>query len=237
MPEQQAIHAFKQERPQMKPTSGFFSWFKRNILFDSSFWSAIVLILYFCLMALEHIFLAHTGLLLFSVITIITNKAGIRYTAGKITAIGLIFTIIFFVSKIIGAHHYNIKYGIHAEYLNHSLTVWALVISLTVCVAFPVFSLGFTSSVKALIDKKLFQAFAKAIQACSFIIVWILLSHAYEEAKSFDTWPLAADSYLNSDCTAPPDTYTIRKNRQSCYRIQWNGIRNPALQEFASPKP
>lgn len=144
--------------------------------------------------------------------------------------------IALFLAKISATHHFNSKYGIYPEYLNHSVTAWTAVTACTFltlpllwnCLKFFLISLW---------EKWLLKSLKNGIYAIAFCVMWYFLAIAHDQAVKYDRWLLMLDAYSHSDCRPNQGGPTIRKNRESCYRFIWKFPAELEIQEYHSLKP
>lgn len=144
--------------------------------------------------------------------------------------------IALFLAKISATHHFNSKYGIYPEYLNHSVTAWT---AFTAC-TFLTLPLLWNCLKFFLIsrrEKSLFKSLKSSIYAITFCIMWYLLIMAHDQAAKYDRWLLMLDAYSHSDCRPNQGSPAIRKNRESCYRFIWKFPAELEIQEYHSLKP
>lgn len=143
-----------------------------------------------------------------------------------------------FIAKVSVIHHFNSKYGIYPEYLNHSVTVWTL-ISASSFLAIPILlnSLKFIIIAIATRSKGVFESLKNGIYACTFIVVWYPFIMAHNFATQYEKWFLILDSYGYSDCKTGSNSLALRKDNESCYRFTFHSPTQWEMEEYSSPKP
>lgn len=149
----------------------------------------------------------------------------------------IVSTLTLFVGRIFAVHHYNNKYGIYPEYLNYSVSVWALITAITVFIFFP---LGYWAFIfaKRTWDNNTFSNLLVNLSHCATcMLIWVAISYAYPYAEQYDAHLLLLDSYAYSDCNPPEGTAAIRKNDAACYQISWQPGLGFDLMEYPAPKP
>ena len=129
------------------------------------------------------------------------------------------------------------SHGIYPEYLNYSVSAWALIIACTIFIFLPLFYWFFVFA-KRTRDKNTFSnLLVNLSHGITCILTWIALSYAYPYAEQYDAHLLVLDSYIHSDCRPPAGATAIRKNDKECYQITWQPDSGLMLTEYPAPKP
>ena len=144
--------------------------------------------------------------------------------------------IALFLAKISATHHFNSKYGIYPEYLNHSITVWTAITACTFLIL-PLLWNCLKFFVVGLAEKSFFKSFKNAIYSITFIIMWYLLIMAYVQVAQYDRWLLILDAYSHSDCQPSRGGLAIRKNNEACYLFTFKMPIQLEMKEVPSVKP
>ena len=149
----------------------------------------------------------------------------------------IVSTLTLFIGRIFAVHHYNNKYGIYPEYLNYSVSVWALITAITVFIFFPLGYWAFIFAKRTWDNNTFFNLLVNLSHCATCMLIWIAISYAYPYAKQYDAHLLILDSYTHSDCRPPAGATAIRKNDKECYQISWHQESGLELTEYPSPKP
>lgn len=205
-----------------------------------SFWDAIAHLLFiiflYCSVSYGHYYLLLFAFLITSAFAFFWNwKAVIKKLKWTWTTF-VVSTLILFISRILAVHHYNGKYGIFPEYLNYSVSAWALIIACTVFIFFPIFCWVFIFFYRAL-SNKFTTSFANLSHCATCICIWCILGIGYFKAEQYDRFLLLLDSYQYSDCNTPSNTLAIRKNKTHCYQFIFNATHFIEMKEYSSLKP
>ena len=141
-----------------------------------------------------------------------------------------------FLAKIFAIHHFNGKYAIYPEYLNHSVTVWTIITASTFLIL-PILwdSLKFFEVARK--EQAVLKSFKYAIYGITLIIACGVLSMGYFVASQHDKWLLILDAYSYSDCNPVQGSLAIRKDNQTCYQFISHGVMQWEMDEYPSPKP
>lgn len=157
---------------------------------------------------------------------------------GLITAI--FSTIAYFLAKVSAIHHFNEKYGIFAEYLNHSATAWAGFVGTIFFISIPCFLLAlyfFFQSAKKRQLKEMIKGMELIVHCASCLWICTWLPPMYQIAEQHDKTLLYLDAYSHSDCNPPKNHVAIRKDQQTCYLIISKGVLDLQLQPYPAKKP
>ena len=149
----------------------------------------------------------------------------------------IVSTIALFAGRIFAVQHYNGKYGIYPEYLNYSISIWALVVAISTFTFIPIFYWSIVFTIKTYKNNKFFNMLKNISHCATCILTCFALSYAYPYAEQYDAHLLLLDSYAYSDCNPPEGTVAIRKNDAACYQISWQPGLGFDLMEYPAPKP
>lgn len=146
----------------------------------------------------------------------------------------------FFWAKVTATHHFNSKYGILTEYLNHSITAWAGFAGTIFLVSVPCIFLAtyfFFLAIKNRQLKEIVKGMELIVHCASCLLILAWLSPIYQMAEEHDKLLLLLDAYTHSDCKPPTNQLAIRKDHQNCYLILLESFPNLELQQYSSQKP
>ena len=149
----------------------------------------------------------------------------------------IVSTLTLFVGRIFAVHHYNNKYGIYPEYLNYSVSAWALIIACTIFIFLPLFYWFFVFAKRTRDNNTFSNLLVNLSHGITCILTWLAISYAYPYAEQYDAHLLVLDSYIHSDCRPPAGATAIRKNDKECYQITWQPDSGLMLTEYPAPKP
>lgn len=141
-----------------------------------------------------------------------------------------------FLAKISATHHFNNKYGIYPEHLDHSVAVWTVITACTY-LTLPILWYSFRFFMISRKELSLLKSLKYATHAITFVAMWWLLITAHNQAARYDRWLLLLDAYSHSDCNPSKPSVAIRKNNEACYRFIWKFPAKLEMQEYPSLKP
>lgn len=141
-----------------------------------------------------------------------------------------------FLAKISATHHFNNKYGIFPEYLDHSVTLWTVITACTF-LTIPILWYGLKFFIMSRKELSLLKSLKYGTHAITFAAMWWLLIMAHNQAARYDRWLLLLDAYSHSDCRPGQGSFAIRKNNEACYRFILKLPAELEMQEYPSLKP
>lgn len=144
------------------------------------------------------------------------------------------------MAKVSAIHHFNEKYGIFSEYLNHSATAWAGFVGTIFLISIPCFLLAlyfFFQAAKKRQLKEMIKGMELMVHCASCFLICTWLPPIYQIAEKHDKILLYLDAYSHSDCNPAKNYAAIRKDQQTCYLIISKGFLNLELQPYPSQKP
>lgn len=209
-------------------------------------WRAIIATSLFVgfLIFYQYFWLIWIGSFIFSVVIAIIERHQISQIIKENVFLGFATTLLsvmaYFFAKVSATHHFNEKYGIFAEYLNHSVIAWAGFVGTIFLISIPCSCLTIYFFFQALKNRQL-KELVKGMElivhtaSCLWICLW--LPPMYQLAEKHDKILLLLDAYEHSDCQAPKNHVAIRKDDKTCYLIVPKSFLELELQSYSSKKP
>lgn len=209
-----------------------------EILFDTlkSNWRTVVPIFlviayFYCLrMFSEYTWVILVCSFIFSFIVLITESKNISKIIKENIFIGLgisfLVAVIYFFSKVNAVNHFNTAYQISPEYLNYSVTAWAVIVSALLLIGISCFALFFCFAIQT--KKQGFKLFELVAHLFSCLLVFSWIAPIFHTLNTYDKNLLHLDAYLHSDCQTLENLPTIRKDNKTCYSfvhkniLEWN---------------
>lgn len=180
----------------------------------------------------------------FSVVIAVIERHQISQVIKENVFLGFTITLLsvmaYFFAKASAAHHFNSKYGIFAEYLNHSVTAWAGFVGTIFLISIPCYLLTAYFVVQAARNsqlKKLVKRMELIVHTASCLWICLWLPPMYQLADKYDKILLLLDAYEYSDCHAPKNHIAIRKDDKTCYLIVPKAFFKLELNPYFSKKP
>ncbi|MBQ9214135.1 MAG: hypothetical protein IJ150_09390 [Bacteroidales bacterium] len=168
----------------------------------------------------------------FSVAVLISESKNITKVIKDNIFIGLGITlfvgITYFSAKVSATDHFNTIYGIYPEYLNYSITAWAVIVSaiflilISSLILFICFSIQMKEEEKQ--TTKVFKFFELLAHSFSCMLVSFCFVPVLQTIDKHDKVLLYLDAYTHSDCQAPENNIAIRMDNETCYLFKFNAI-------------
>lgn len=192
----------------------------------------------------QYFWLFWIGSFLFSIVITVLQRHQISQIIKDNVFFGFATTLLsmmaYFFAKVSAIHHFNAKYGIFAEYLNHAATAWAGFIGTIFLISIPCFLLAiyfFVQSTKKRQLKELVKGMELVVHTASCLWICLWLPPVYQFAEKHDKILLLLDAYEYSDCQAPKNRLAIRRDDKTCYLIVTKEFLEIELQPYSSKKP
>ncbi|KPN72665.1 hypothetical protein [Neisseria sp. 83E34] len=118
-----------------------------------------------------------------------------------------------FLAKISATHHFNNKYGIYPEHLDHSVAVWTVITACTY-LTLPVLWNSLKFLAISINEKSVLKSLKYGIHSGTFIIMWWLLIMAHNQAANMTDgcfcWMLTAIRIVGQAKPALPSVKTTK---------------------------
>ncbi|MBR3425814.1 MAG: hypothetical protein IKG79_07250 [Neisseriaceae bacterium] len=169
----------------------------------------------------------------FSVAVLISESKNITTVIKDNILVSLSITflvgITYFSAKVNATDHFNTKYGIYAEYLNYSITAWAVIVSaiFLILISSLILFICFFIQMKEEEEKqttKVFKFFELLAHSFSCMLVSFCFVPVLQTIDKHDKVLLYLDAYTHSDCQAPKNNIAIRMDNETCYLFKFNAI-------------
>ena len=170
---------------------------------------------------------------IFSVAVLISESKNITKVIKDNILIGFGITlfvgIIYFSAKVNATDHFNTKYSIYPEYLNYSITAWAVLVStiFLILISSLILFICFSTQIKKDEEKPMKTIF-KFIELVAHSFSCMLIAFCFvpvlQTIDKHDKVLLYFDAYTHSDCQTPENDIAIRKDNETCYLFKFNPI-------------
>lgn len=149
--------------------------------------------------------------------------------------ISMVYITTIFLTKVYATHYFNVKYDIFVKYLNYSIVAYTGIVGTIVFISIICFFLSFRFLFQIWRQRKKFIKQAEpVIHLISCIMAIAFSSIVYLTVDNNETLLLYFDAYRYSDCQAPENQATIRKDDKTCYLMKYKGSLKWELENYPS---
>lgn len=213
-------------------------WY-RYLFAQPAVWIVLTFSNYVLGMKYGYIALAHAGFVFFSVISAYLYRTEMKKRFSCILRLGFLLPIAYLYGRIAAVHFYNSEFGIYPEYLNFSVSIWAFFIVLTSVPALLMLVVGLTLLFESF-RRPAWLGLEQGIHSISALISFFCFVWLGQQIEKWHLYPLLADTYTASDCNVRHEHsggLYIRKDQNTCYKVEIGKGAFITLVPFHSPKP